>query len=491
MNQRNAAALFHEYLLSENPQIRRNALTAVASARVVSCYKDVVRMAVCDSDALVRERAEEEIASSGSPIAGEYAAALREMMASGKSALDAYRLAGRIRARGPAVPLGIPVLTRLKLAARERLSKTGKIRWLAWQAFFGGIFGLAAVWLVLLAVTRVDELNTEVMGFLVLGSMFLPAPLILISGRWWRPIQTEADRLAAILIEFCVLAVLGAATAGFGMAIAKQPETSAPLTRPAVIVSLLCGILSFCAVRAGAAAAHGSVSQRTADRILQMLAGTAAGALVLTFAAAEIGHATDPLTSAVWLALAPILPGLAMAFARVDTDVYSRFAGRPVLGRLSRVVTLLLILILVVTMVSLLIPPRIQPLQRQAAAGAITVPIAHLPYFEPIVLDSKQLLQISVVDSRPGTGDLTVQLTLSATRRVLGSGGGEKALLINGMVDPGSYMVEVDRAKPAKMKGPNPDKLLALVTGRLAKGFRPLVPEAQDCTLHILMTPAR
>ncbi len=491
MNQRNAAVLFHEYLLSENPQIRRNALTAVASAHVASCYKDVVRMAVSDSDVLVRERAEEEIAASGSPIAGEYAAALRGMMASGKSALDAFRLAGRIRARGPAVPLGIPVLTRLKLAARERLSKTGKIRWLAWQALIGGIFGLAAVWILLLAVTRADELNTEVMGFLVLGSLFLPAPLILISGRWWRPIQTEADRLAAMLVEFCVLAVLGAAAAGVGMAIAKQPETSAPLTRPAVIVSLLSGVLSFCAARAGAAAAHGSVNQRTTDRILQVLAGTAAGAFVLTFVAAEIGHATDPLTSAVWLMLAPILPGLAMVFARADTDVYSRFAGRPVLGRLTRLVTLLLILILVVPMVELLLPPRIQPLQRQAAAGAITVPIAHLPYFEPIVLDSKQLLQIWVLDARPGTGALTVQLTLGATRQVIGSGGGEMNSPIKGTAGPGSYMVEVDRPKPAKMKGPNPDKLLALVTGRLAKGFRPLLPEPQDCTLHILMTPPK
>src|ERR1039458_8744624 len=117
MEQHSAVSLISEFLGSADPQVRRNALTALASIRGQDSLREVVRAAVSDADDRVRDRAQEEILALGSPPPPALTDALHEELQSGRNRLAAYALVGRLRSRG--MRIGLPPMS---LAARARLA---------------------------------------------------------------------------------------------------------------------------------------------------------------------------------------------------------------------------------------------------------------------------------------------------------------------------------------------------------------------------------
>jgi len=493
MDHRSAEGLIQEYLRSDNAQIRRNALTAVSAAGLASCYKDVVRMAISDPDPAVRARAEEEIAASGNPVAPEYAQALAQMIDSPRG-LDAFLLAGRICARGSCVPLTAPFRKRISLASEERFSNRDVPRRLVAATAVAACVNFFAVlyWLDR-AIASDDGLG--LLGACSLGCL-LPWLLVLAARRWWRPVQIEADRLAALLVEFGVLAVAGAITAAIGISFFTKAPVSAPVTVTNVLVSLLAGVLSFCAVRAGAVAAHGSVTAPALNAVIEFLAGTAAGALVLTLIAAGLGSPDDPLTSGVWSVLLPCLPLLAFVFARVDSSTAARFPVRPPLGFVSRLIAFPLILALVFPASIPLMSVRTIHRQTQLTANGKIVPVEKVPYSETLRVNSEQSVRLDVKNNTPAAGRLDLALLngdqtfLMNPFQTIASATGDDPS-IDKVLQPGRYTINISRDRDTAVPGVHADPVLAQLRARFMSGLHPVERAPLECTLHVVMSPPR
>jgi hypothetical protein len=491
MNSRKAESLFREYLSSPDPQVRKNALTALASAKLSGSYRDILQATMSDPDPGVRLRGEEEIAASGPLLAPEYADPLRSLVESRAHALDAYRLAGRIRARGAVAPLRLSLRRRILLAMRERASPEHRVHGLSKSAFLGSLAALVP-FLVWITASLDRTVAPDVGAWSILGNLIAAWFIILVSGRWLRPLQVAASPTAALLVEATLLAGWGAALAGIGCLIASNAPFNISLSPGDVVGALLTGAVTLFAVRVAAAIAYGWSERPWPSRLIETLAGIAAGVLVLT--AMSFRSPSSRLGSILWVLLPAILPGIASAVARADAEASTIAPIRRVFPRVGRPLTLVFIGLFVVEAVLPFVPRGTLALlaSRQPATGdRVTtrgdetirhVALTKLPHAEAFAVEEPVRVRIAVPDEAAGVGDFKIDFKVVGSEQALHSA--DDPPEISQVVQPGSYEIAVSTAGTVNL-----DYIFPRIVDRVTNRFRPVGGADSTASLEIEQRP--
>jgi len=96
----NPLEIIIEFLNSETPQLRRNAMTALANLHDSEAVKYMVQTALTDKDESVRARAEDELANLDEQSLTMLSKDFITRLGDKSESLPAYALLGRLRSRG-------------------------------------------------------------------------------------------------------------------------------------------------------------------------------------------------------------------------------------------------------------------------------------------------------------------------------------------------------------------------------------------------------
>jgi len=290
----NPLEIIIEFLNSENSQLRRNALTALASLHSSEAVKYMVQTALNDKDESVRTRAEDELANldeqSLTMLSKDFIARLGDKSES----LPAYALLGRLRSRG--LQLKLESLNWLRtfylefnlfkyvypnrgwkfyLRSSMPAAKAGLVAAVIYFIFFT-LLHYRINWF-LPQMHSFSSLDTNVsFTDLIVGAPIAMALLIPLATFRAMALDLYADRFKGALIESLWAGLAGlllGATVSSGFAIAV--------------------LLTMVAVRMGCISTHGVEFDYVPKHFVQTLAGTLAGTLVLlAFAALNFDKST-------------------------------------------------------------------------------------------------------------------------------------------------------------------------------------------------------
>jgi tetratricopeptide (TPR) repeat protein len=397
MEQHSALSLFTEFLRSPDPQVRRNALTALGSINSEGSFSEVVRTALTDDDSRVRRRAEDELVALGASPPAALVSVLWDQLKPGNLPGQAYALLGRLRGRGMAIRLPrLSPIKRLKFAwALRRRATEEQIPTMRKASFFGGLAGVVSLLLCLNLTMGVNLAAPGTAGISIAG-LLLPLAFVLVTYRWWRPVQDQPDRVAGAFIDICFLCVCGALNGLIILCLfLVTGEKHGTLTSISVVVAA--GALSFSATRAGALIAHGCARGILTNRIARTASGAAAGILILTTISAGVGMAQDEATAVVWIVLLPVLLGLACALSTVDGSGSAETAAVPVLGRVPAIIAaLLLVAGVLVPAAFSLIPKKFRTPEVDVSSAVQTIPLNAFPAAVNFTVKESRVVKVSL-----------------------------------------------------------------------------------------------
>jgi hypothetical protein len=205
-------AIVEEFLRSSEPQVRRNAVTALATLGTADSLQLLVKTALSDESNKVRTRARLEILSLPDAKATEAAEVLREAIADPARVRDAYRLVGAMRTRGwtkNRPEEGLWIRLRRALYMRRHLARLQKIGLLAkMRAVAPSAFGGAAAVCGFFAAGMLMTPDSDLWAQGVLGGF---AAVLIVTIATWRsaPVGQHFDREAASVIEIAISALVG------------------------------------------------------------------------------------------------------------------------------------------------------------------------------------------------------------------------------------------------------------------------------------------
>lgn len=334
-----ALSLVEEFIRSPQPQLRKNALTALAVINEPKAIELMTRVALEDSDAGVRERAENELFELNLP-SDAIALALNSLRSSDEETQQrAYAFLGRLRSNIPTgALLSIPWRDRLRLAARAYLypKRSWRLRLGLWKPGLAGIL-LGSVFPIAFALRRfsavqpyqqadrIVQISLGLAMVVVVGIV-----LIVFAGHRTTPIYRHPNRFAAGVVETATTGFLGlvGVTPIFVLVLIWQWLDRFSLG--SLFIPLAGLMVGF--VRAGTILSFGLSSARRANRIVEVLGGVAIGSLAYVLVIRIIFFASDyPAASFVWLVAAwlvhlPLAFGAANAFASVDKEALPNYA---------------------------------------------------------------------------------------------------------------------------------------------------------------------
>lgn len=252
----NAFYIVEEFLRSNDPQARKNALTALAVMdEDAECIERLGAVAVADADEGVRRRAVEEIVSLPDAALPHATRVLHAGLADEEKGQKAYAALGRLKGLGKSVPAGIPLspLARLRRAwmMNSYLNPVRNMAYVtrAWKhGLIGAVASLVVLWpfYVLQAQWRKD------------AAILLPVLLILLAVLTCilatprtTPINLYLDRKAAFVTEtlppviftlplsilFIVLASTSYSQSGAYLALAASLPLAVGVVRAATLLS--------------------------------------------------------------------------------------------------------------------------------------------------------------------------------------------------------------------------------------------------------------
>jgi tetratricopeptide (TPR) repeat protein len=422
--QASTLTLMSELLQSNDPQVRRNALTALTSTRSAGAYGRIVQAALLDNDPQVREHAEEEMLASGNPPPAGLTNALEDALRSGDLGVPAYALIGRLRSRG--LSLELPPMSpsrRMKFGlALRREGRGPTLLKLIGSALLGSIVSLGALFAYVAlnerTITILDGRSTmELIG----AGLLLPLAVVFATWNWWRPVQRQPDRLTGLLIDLCILFLVGAAI-GLVVFFTYIHSNDENTTASSLALAIAASACALGAVRVGTLLAHGFSPQPIWNKVAQILAGSATGTLVLTAIAIATDSklnpvvVVDPRAAALWIILLPVLASLAWVFAEIDACGYVKTRPLPLFGRIGKSLAALIFASVAAAAVIPLLPtktidpkfpgPQAPPanqnvIQLDAGGGELVFPITDLPQVVPALSSAtppRLVLQIEGVD---------------------------------------------------------------------------------------------
>src|SRR5262249_1914577 len=132
-----ALSITREYLRSPDPQIKKNAATALAAIGSRDSIENLIRLALTEPDPKVQTHAEEELSDLKGSRMGRAQAILESSLLDEELSRESFALLGRLRLKGALGPAEARRLSiRLRLAASLGRPAPGFWRGLHWQALF-------------------------------------------------------------------------------------------------------------------------------------------------------------------------------------------------------------------------------------------------------------------------------------------------------------------------------------------------------------------
>jgi hypothetical protein len=322
--------IVEEFLQSRDPQLRKNAITALALIASNESIEQLVRVALTDRDDAVRARCEDELVELQSNRTAAFQL-LRAALDNKATRMAAYALLGRLRSRGAAVDAlpFVPFSLRLRLAfsLREQICPTWSrdfwLRTLA-PATVGGIIGLAFFLLAWIS-TRGSFPDFPVFASLVVSVLILSMFLAATTSYFMSPFGLQLYRRAATIVDlvsaFC-LAYIGI----FVSLLVVEFFVKLPFASEVYRELFLIVPLYIAAIRLGTLLAFNifgtlsdfnvSFDPRQCNRVAQVVAGVATG--VVACVVPVVLSRTDVNALGISMMLAGV--GVASAFASIDAQ---------------------------------------------------------------------------------------------------------------------------------------------------------------------------
>jgi hypothetical protein len=405
-----ALDLIQEALRHSDPQVRSNAATALGVLATPESIRELLILALEDSDAGVRTRAEQEIAR----LAAHHQVVIveqLEMLFDGKGSREAYALAGRLAATRSsqfAPPRG-GWLRRLRLAlshyfllwggatAFERFS-------LIWRSLWGATNGFLAFTLFLIIATRRVPATRDVLPLYFL-TLLLASVLTFAAAMRSTPIWLYPDRAAASLLE-TIAALVAGGFVGVAATAAMAAAASGSGGTPWVLL-LMASAGAVVGTRIGTLAAGGTSRTEWIEARAREFAGAAFGILVVTAVIALVSQDYAG-TGTILVEFAAATVGLSTAYAAADL----RRSPPVAVTRFARIATMLVVIALSVSAIASGRRLRTAEEARIAALGALPIDIGSNPTGRDVLLtQSPQVFEIA--PARP----LVLQVTCSDCAR--------------------------------------------------------------------------
>lgn len=342
----NTLSIIEEFLRSGEPQIRRNAITALAVMNDQDSVRLIIDTALKDPDAGVRRRAEEEILLLDEESQAGVTEALMESLKSKDSQSQqlAYAFLARLKSRGMTLTnVWLPWGSRMRLASSMNLHVYPARKWsYRLRGFRPGLLGTLAglIFFVpyVLNVLRPHESWTSFIRFIVatLTILLVGTLLAIFATQYTTPINLQLNRRTALLVEVLITTVcVIVGMYFFYLLISKILQDSPTLRANGVdslnqlLLPLHLGLMAG-AVRAGTIIAFGrfKVSRhfrsKSLNWVIQVASGILVGFSVMTIILLiySLGNSPIPLDVriAAWLSFLATAVGLASAFANVDGE---------------------------------------------------------------------------------------------------------------------------------------------------------------------------
>jgi hypothetical protein len=331
-----ALSLVEEFIRSPQPQLRKNALTALAVINEPKAIELMTSVALEDSDAGVRQRAEDELFKLHLHSDAIGLAFTRLRSPDEETQQRAYAFLGRLRSKSATeIPLSIPWRDRLKLAARMNAylypKRSWRLRLRLWKPGLAGIL-LGSVFPVAFALrhfldidpyrTPADRIVQISFGLAVL--VVVGIVLIVFAGQRTTPIYRHPNRFAAGVVETATTGFLGLVSVTPIFVLALIWQWLEGFSLGSLFIPLAGLMVGF--VRVGTILSFGIFSARRTNRIAEVFGGAAIGSLafvvviVLIFKASGDTKLAFEWLVAAWLVHLPLAFGAANAFASVDKE---------------------------------------------------------------------------------------------------------------------------------------------------------------------------
>jgi len=334
-----ALDIVDEYLMSPNPQVRKNALTALAVLDTPESLRRLLQTALLEPRSDVRDHAESEISRLGSPAHMMLTEFLDKALDDRATRAEAYRMIGRLASRGMDIRLAPPLAARFWMPTRVALAFLDSVttnpwrEWAFWRrplwpSILAGVVASISWQQFVAAYTRLSSdrgLSPQFAVNSFLYSVVLSALLSCATTVWTLPISQRFDRLAGVLVDLVLVYLLGLVLSMIYFSawsllsdvsrVSMGRASSAAFVSPLFLVSVRLGTL--CGI---------DISRdRSWNRWAQIALGGCAGILVLSLLTA-LYTSPDPegwsplsqFIAATWFVLVPTAFALASAFASID-----------------------------------------------------------------------------------------------------------------------------------------------------------------------------
>lgn len=342
-----STTIMEEFLRSGTPQVRRNALTALAVVDDEASARLIARAAIEDEDAAVRRRAEEESLSLGEnslrPVNAVFLRALKSPEFQKQQ--RAYAMLGRLKSKGIAMPPPqMPWGSRMRLAGSMSSYlypvRSLSFRLRSWQSgLLGTLLGLLPFIIFMIIYLRGDGASkvqiAAVVGVSSLAVLVVGAVSAIFATQFTTPISLQLRPFAATLVELmatfvCVLTgglllvllivffwnTVSIFRGSFGLVLLFVP-----------LIAIMAGTVRLGTVLAFASRLNFSKASSISNWLVQIIFGTATGSLFATSIYLLFKLNASPydldLYKGLWLASLAVVVGLANAFAKIDGEAYS------------------------------------------------------------------------------------------------------------------------------------------------------------------------
>jgi hypothetical protein len=354
MSKRDALILVEEYLGHQEPRIRANAITALAAIGTEASIRRLVEIALTESDAKARGRAETELAG----LTGDSLDTARELVRQrlrserGEKLVELWYLLNRLQALGwKAGVLEGGFFRRLRVGFGLRYAPAFRPMRRVGPVTVCGLIGTIAGVIVASLYLGGGDFDVSGAALLVFGLTATAGGLLssMVTTRLAVPWSTHHARWMSWLSELSSVALLATAVSLLGALalLITGGLGSAHQAESVVMLSLAFGLVAT-AVRAGTMLAAPAWVPTSVNVVTQLLAGSGAGiltaSLLLTLERRMLGFDADGPWSGLavaaegaWLIAVPAVVGLSAAFTWIERTNPQR-AARPLIHRLLTVV---------------------------------------------------------------------------------------------------------------------------------------------------------
>ncbi len=356
---RDPLAIIQEYQHSSDPQIRKNAATALAALGSEESVKRLVDMTLADAE--IRDHGIKELSNLEAGARRYVGPQVQTALQNPKHQRVAYLVLALLHGEGIEIELPkLSIKSRLRLFAGLSKLIYPKHRFrLAFRrmlpALIGGIVGalLLGIYVtIFFAGSKTYSTPNDLAVMLFWAA--LSAPLLALPASWRAiPVGLQPDRNIAFVAGFSVLSlfiVIYMSLIFFGRGFFNDIAEFTSL--PFFLVMLIAG------VRMGTHLEVNLSGNATFDRVVKILVGASAGAVImipLVVLFAELGYLDNDFWPAIWLFFIPACFGMANAYSQIDSGfAKTRLLKRPV----ARYVNLGVATALLLPMFVVLIPER-------------------------------------------------------------------------------------------------------------------------------------